>query len=220
MHGFEGEGMTLSAILPLAFVMIAGPQIVSAFFMATSSDWAKTSLAYLIGAAIAVTTVVTLAYLAARGATSAAGPDGASTVGHVIDTIVLVLVLVLMAHVYLTRHTSKPPKWMGHLQEARPRFAFMLGLALLGLFPTDILSSITVGLHVARHGGAWWQYLPFVALTVLLLALPAIGVVVLGDRADRLLPSIRDWMTQKAWLVSEIVLVFFALITVNSLISS
>jgi hypothetical protein len=28
----------------------------------------------------------------------------------------------------------------------RPRFAFVLGLALLGHFPTDILSSVTVGL--------------------------------------------------------------------------
>ncbi|GAA2760845.1 GAP family protein [Actinopolymorpha rutila] len=211
--------MTMSAVLPLAFVMIAGPQIVSAFFLATRSDWGKTSLAYLAGAAIAITAVVSLAYLIARGATSAAGPAEASTVGRVIDVIVLALVLVLMAHVYLTRHTSKPPKWMSHLQQARPRFAFMLGLALLGLFPTDIISSITVGLHVARHGGAWWQCLPFVALTLLLLALPAIGVAVLGGRAERLLPRIRDWMTQKSWVVSEIVLVFFALITIKSLIT-
>ncbi len=210
--------MILNAVLPLAFVMIAGPQIVSAFFLATSRSWAKTSLAYLAGAALAITIVVTLAYLVAKGATRTAGSTGTSTTERVIDWIILVLVLLLMAHVFLTRHTSEPPKWMGKLQEARARFAFTLGLALLGVFPTDLMGSVTVGLHVARHGGAWWQCLPFVALTLLLLALPAIGVVVLGDRADRILPSIRDWMTRNAWVVSEIVLVFFALITVNSLI--
>ena len=74
-------------------------------------------------------------------------------------------------------------------------------------------------MHVAHHGDAWWQSLPFVALTLLLLALPAIGVLVLGTRANAVLPRIRDWMNQKAWVVSEIVLVFFAALTANSLVS-
>jgi hypothetical protein len=58
-----------------------------------------------------------------------------------------------------------------------------------------------------------------VALTLLLLALPAAGVLVLGQRASRFLPRIRDWMNEKAWVVSEIVLGFFVVITVNSLIT-
>jgi len=39
-------------ILPLAFVMIAGPQIVSSFFLATSEGWGRNSLSYVAGAAI------------------------------------------------------------------------------------------------------------------------------------------------------------------------
>lgn len=31
--------MTFLEILPLAFVMIAGPQIISSFFLATSRNW-------------------------------------------------------------------------------------------------------------------------------------------------------------------------------------
>ncbi len=139
--------MSLAAVLPLSFVMIAGPQIVSAFFLATSKDWAKNSLSYLAGAALSITAVVTLAYVAAKGAKVAAGARLAGTTGQVIDGIVLVLVLFLIAHVYLTRNTSEPLEWMGKLQDARPKFAFLLGLALLGVFPTDILSSITAGLH-------------------------------------------------------------------------
>jgi threonine/homoserine/homoserine lactone efflux protein len=209
--------MTLSAVLPLAFVMIAGPQIVSAFFLATSAAWARNSLAYLAGAAVAVTTMVTLAYVVANGVAGGDGSDG--TAERVIDWIILGLVVFMAAHVFLTRKTSKPPAWMGRLQEARARFAFLLGLALLGVFPTDIMGSLTVGLHVGRHDGAWWQCLPFVGVTLLLLALPALGVVVLGSRADRVLPAVRDWMTTNAWVVSEVVLAFFAVITVNSLVS-
>jgi hypothetical protein len=211
--------MTLAAILPLSFVMIAGPQIISAFFLATSRDWGRNSLSYLAGAAVSITAVVTLAYLVAKGTTQAAGSRMGGTAGSVIDWIILGLVLFLIVRVYLTRNTSEPPKWMGRLQEARPRFAFLLGMALLGVFPTDILGSITAGLHVARHGDAWWQCLPFVAITLLLLSLPALGVVVLGKRAEAVLPAIRDWMSEKSWVVSEVVLVFFAAITVNSLIS-
>ncbi|HSE71688.1 MAG TPA: GAP family protein [Nocardioidaceae bacterium] len=211
--------MTLAAILPLSFVMIAGPQIISAFFLATSADWARNSLSFLAGAAVSVTVVVTLTYVVATGTTQAAGSRMEGTAGVVIDWIVLAIVLFLIARVYLTRNTSEPPKWMARLQEAHPRFAFLLGMALLGVFPTDILGSITVGLHVAHHGDAWWQCLPFVAMTLLLLALPALGVVVLGRRAEVVLPATRDWMSEKSWVVSEVVLVFFAAITLSSLVS-
>lgn len=208
---------TIAAVLPLAFVMIAGPQIISSFFLATSSQPVRNSLAYVAGAAISITTVVTVAFVVAQGATGDTRSDSQGTAGTVIDWIILGLVLFLIAHTFLTRKTSEPPSWMGKLQEARPKFAFMLGLALLGVFPTDIASSVTVGLHVARHGGAWWHILPFVALTLLLLGLPLLGLLLLGQRGEVLLPKVRDWMNDNAWVVSEVVLVFFAVITVNSL---
>jgi hypothetical protein len=50
-----------------------------------------------------------------------------------------------------------------------------------------------------------------------LLGAPALGVVFLGRRADVVLPKIRNWMTNQAWVVSEIVLLFFLAITIKSL---
>ena len=75
------------------------------------------------------------------------------------------------------------------------------------------------GLHLGRHDDPWWQCLPFVALTLLLLAVPAIAVTLLGKRAHTTLPRISDWMTQHGWIVNEIVLAFFAAIIINSLVS-
>ena len=69
--------MTFAQILPLAFVMIAGPQIISAFFLATSKDWGKNSIAYIAGAGLSVTTVATLAYLVWPGGRRA--PPGVTT---------------------------------------------------------------------------------------------------------------------------------------------
>ena len=39
--------MDFLTILPLAFVMIAGPQIISAFFFATSDSWRSSSAAFV-----------------------------------------------------------------------------------------------------------------------------------------------------------------------------
>jgi hypothetical protein len=198
--------------------MIAGPQIISSFFLATSDNAVKNSLGYLAGAALSITIVVTVAYVIAQGSTgNNNNSDSQGTAETVIDWIILGLVLFLAARTFLTRKTSQPPSWMGRLQQSSFKFAFLLGLALLGVFPTDIGSSIVVGLHVGRHGGAWWQCLPFVALTLLLLGLPLLGVLLLGQRADVVLPKIRDWMNGNAWVVSEVVLVFFAVITINSI---
>jgi F0F1-type ATP synthase assembly protein I len=88
-------------ILPPAFVMIAGPQIVS-------------SLSHVAGAAISITAFTTAAYFVARGAKSAAGTKHADTAGTVIEAVILALLLILAARTFLTRKTSKPPRWMGN----------------------------------------------------------------------------------------------------------
>ena len=213
--------MSLAQILPLALVMIAGPQIVTAAVLATSPRWAANSIAYLTGAATSITTVVTIAYLLARGATSAAGTwhRGAGGHGHVTDSVVLALLLVLIAGVYLRRKTSGPPKWISRLQTSGPTSALMLGMALLGIIPVDTVISIAVGLSVAHNADPWWQCLPFVALTLLFLAVPALAVLLLGKPARLALPHIRDWMSHHGWVINEIVLVFFTALTISSLAS-
>lgn len=106
---------------------------------------------------------------------------------------------------------------MGKLQTASPRQSFRLGFLLLGLFPGDIATSIAVGAYLSNHGDPWWHVLPFLGLTLLFLGLPAILVLALGQRAQILLPKVRDWMNDNSWVISEIVIVFFILITANSL---
>jgi hypothetical protein len=78
-----------------------------------------------------------------------------------------------------------------------------------GVFPTDIVTSITVGHQARARGRPWWHALGFVALSVLFVAIPAILVVVLGSRAQMFLPKVRDWMNTNSWIVSEIVIALF-----------
>jgi cytochrome c biogenesis protein CcdA len=199
-------------ILPMAFVMIAGPQVLSAIFLATSKTWLRNTVAYLVGAALSITLIISLAYLLSSGAPREGGSN------DTVDIIVVVLLLAAMVHVFRARKTAEPPKWMGKLQTASPRFSFRLGFLLLGVFPTDILTSVAVGSFLSSHGEPWWHLLPFLLLTLLFLALPLLIVLAFGHRGQAFLPKARDWMNANSWVVSEIVIVLFIALSINSLV--
>jgi Sap, sulfolipid-1-addressing protein len=204
--------MTFAKLLPMAFVMIAGPQILSAIFLATTEDWKRNSIAYVAGASVSITAIVTLAYLLINGASGDSGPS------NTIYGFILVLLVLAAIQTFRGREESEPPKWMGRLQNASPSFSFKLGFLLLGVFPTDILTSVAVGSYAGNHGDAWWHVLPFLGLTLFLLALPMILIFAFGNRAQAFLPKARDWMNNHSWIVSEIVIGLFILITLNSLV--
>jgi hypothetical protein len=210
-----GEFFTL---MPLAVVMIAGPQIISAVFLATSVDWRRSSLAYVGGAALSITTFVTASYFIVKGLKSGASSSSKHSVSTTVDWVVLGLLLFAALHVFLKRHESEPPKWMGKLQDANAKFALTLGVALLGVFPTDIATSFAVGSKLARADDPWWQSLGFIAFTLLLLALPMILVLLMGDRAKEFLPKVRNWMNANSWVVSEFVLAIFIALAISNIV--
>jgi Sap, sulfolipid-1-addressing protein len=204
--------MSLAKLLPLSIVMVAGPQILSAVFLATSEGWRRNCAAYVLGAALSISLIVSAAYLIGDGAREG------GTSNDTLYIIVLVLLLAAALHTFLTRKEEKePPKWMGKLQTATPRFSFRLGFLLLGVFPTDILTSVAVGGYLAGQEDPLWHFLPFLALTLALLALPALAVIALGERGQALLPKVRDWMNDNSWVVNEIVLALFIALTIDSL---
>jgi Sap, sulfolipid-1-addressing protein len=202
--------MNLAAVLPLAVVMVAGPQIISAFFFATGESWRRESAAYVVGAAISITAAATAAFFLAGGVSDS--EDSGLTP---VDYVILALLVFALVYVYRGRTNTEPPKWMGKLQEATPKFAFTLGFLLLGFFPSDIVTSIAVGAHLAGNGDPWWHILPFVGLTLVLLAAPALLVLMLGNRAQTVLPKVREWVNTNSWIVSEFVIVFFIAIVLS-----
>jgi hypothetical protein len=203
--------LTVWTLLPLSFVMIAGPQILSSVFLATSEEWKRNSAAFALGAAIAIVVVITATFLLGSGASD----QGASDESLYIAAIALLT--VAMIHTYLKRKESKPPKWMGRLQTASPGFSFKLGAALLGLFPTDILTSVAVGSYLAAHNDSLAEGIPFLLLTLLLLMSPALLLLIFGTRAEAFLPKMREWMNTNSWVVNEIVLAFFVVIAASNL---
>ncbi|MCU4754057.1 GAP family protein [Halobacteria archaeon AArc-curdl1] len=209
--------MSFVDVLPLAIVMIAGPQIISSIFLSTSERWRANATAYVFGAALSISLVVAVAYLLGNSLGSDGGLLGASA-RQLLYVVVLVLLLYAAVDTYRNRTVSEPPKWMGELTSAAPQFSFRLGFLLLGFFPTNVVTSITVGTYLAANGAPVTDAAGFVLLTLFLLALPSLGVVILGKRAETALPHIRDWMNDNSWIISEAVIVIFAVLTLRNLL--
>lgn len=202
--------MDILKILPLAFVMVAGPQIITAFLFVTSDNWRQISVAYVLGAALSISLVMGAAYLLTQGAGE--GGEGSGSGLTAVDYVVLALLVFAAVRNFRKRDESEPPKWMGRLQSATAKPAFVLGFLLLGFFPSDLVTSISVGGFLSGHGDPYWHGLVFVALTVLLLSLPALLAATMGSRAETVLPKVRGWMDQNSWIISEVVIVFFIVI--------
>jgi Sap, sulfolipid-1-addressing protein len=188
----------------MAVVMSAGPQIVTATFLATSQDAKRNSLAFLAGVAAATTIGVTVFFL--LGSRIAGKQDGGK---DWLDWVIIGLLVILVIRVFVKRNETEPPKWMGRLERADARFAATIGFLLYLLMPTDLIAMATVGAYLARQGEPWWHSLGFVILTLLIAGLPLTVLLAMGGRAESLLPKIREWMNANSWIVNEAVLLFF-----------
>ncbi|SER87457.1 GAP family protein [Natrinema salaciae] len=209
--------MSLVEVLPLAIVMVAGPQILSPIFLATSEQWRANSLAYVFGAALSISLVVFVAYLLGNSFGGGGGLLGASA-REVLFVVVLVLLLYAAVETYRKRNVSEPPEWMGKLTTATPGFSLKLGFLLLGVFPTDVVTSVSVGTYLAANGDPVTDAAGFVLLTLFILSLPSLSVFLLGERAEAALPGIRDWMNDNSWIISEAVIAIFLVLTLQNLL--
>jgi hypothetical protein len=203
--------MTLQ-ILPLAITMNAGPQIMSALIFVTAQKPLKLSAAFLAGVVIAVTGGVTLTFTLATLLSNGiplGDPSNSGSLGNILQYLLVGLLVFLAIKSYVRRETTEPPRWLGTLQNAKPSTAFKTGLLLLSVFPSDFVILLTVGTNLAQNNARLLAALPFIALTILIAALPVLFYLLFRRRAQRAMPKVRDWMNANSWLVNIIVYVIF-----------
>jgi hypothetical protein len=203
------------AVIPLAITMNAGPQIMSALIFVTASKPLKLSAYFMAGVVIAVTAGVTITYTLASvlgNSVSLGDPSDSGSIGKIIQYVLVGLLVFLSIRSYLTRATSEPPRWLGAMQNAKPRTAFLAGLLLLSIFPSDFVVLMTVGVNLAQHNAGLVAALPFIGATILIAALPMLSYLLFRHRAERAMPKVRDWMNTHSWLVNIIVYVIFILL--------
>lgn len=194
-------------ILPLAVTMMVGPQILSAIIFVTSPRAVRASLAFLLGIAAGTTAGVALM----RGVAALLGhavdtgsPSDKGSAGHIIEYVLVGLLVFVAVKNWRGREGAEPPKWLKSLMTAGPRKAFTVGLLLILLMPSDLVVMLTVGIHLQQHDAGLWEALPFIGLTVLIAALPLLGRLLFGGKAERAMPKVREWMNSHSWLISII----------------
>jgi hypothetical protein len=209
--------MSLS-VIPLAITMNAGPQIMSALIFITASKPLKLSAYFLAGVVIAVTAGVTVTYTLATvlgNSVSLGDPSSSGSLGNIIQYVLVGLLVFLSIKSYVNRETSEPPRWLGAMQNAKPRTAFMAGLLLLSVFPSDFVVLMTVGINLAQNDASLLGALPFVVATIFIAALPVLSYLLFHRRAVRVMPKVRDWMNANSWLVNIIVYIIFILLILS-----
>lgn len=102
------------------------------------------------------------------------------------------MLVVASVRAYLGRETAEPPEWLGRLQDAGPGQAFRLGVLLVLLMPSDLVITLTTGVHLESEGLPFAAALPFVALTAAIAALPVAFYLLFRRRAIALMPRVRD----------------------------
>jgi hypothetical protein len=206
------------AVIPLAITMNAGPQIMSAIIFVTAPKALKLSAYFLTGVVIAVTVGVTVTYTLATvfgNSVSLGDPSNGGSLGNIIQYVLVGLLVFLSIKSYVNRETSEPPRWLGAMQNAKPTTAFLAGLLLLSVFPSDLVILMTVGINLAQNDASLLGAVPFVAATILIAALPVLSYLLFHRRAVRAMPKVRDWMNTHSWLVNIIVYVIFILLIVS-----
>ena len=203
------------AVLPLAITMNAGPQIMSAIIFVTAAKPLKLSAYFMAGVAIAVTVGVTITYTLASvlgSGVSLGDPSDSGSTGNILQYLLVGLLVFLSIKSYLGRETIEPPRWLGALQNAKPRTAFTTGLLLLSVFPSDLVILVTVGINLAQQDAPLLAAVPFIAATIFIAALPVLSYLLFRRRAQQAMPKVRDWMNTNSWLVNIIVYVVFILL--------
>jgi hypothetical protein len=206
--------MSLS-VIPLAITMNAGPQIMSAIIFVTAPKALKLSAYFLGGVVIAVTVGVTVTYTLATvlgNSVSLGDSSDSGSIGNIIQYVLVGLLVLLSIKSYVGRETSEPPRWLGAMQNAKPRTAFMAGLLLLSVFPSDFVVLMTVGINLAQNDASLLAAVPFMAATILIAALPVLSYLLFRRRAELAMPKVRDWMNTHSWLVNIIVYIVFILL--------
>src|SRR5215210_1517778 len=203
------------AVIPLAITMNAGPQIMSAIIFVTANKPLKLSAYFITGVVIAVTVGVTVTFgLATVFGNSVSHGDSSDSgsLGNIIQYVLVGLLIFLSIKSYVGRETSEPPRWLGALQNAKPKTAFTTGLLLLSIFPSDFVILVTVGMNLAQQDAPLLAAAPFIAATIFIVALPVLSYLIFRRRAQQAMPKVRDWMNKNSWLVNIIVYVVFILL--------
>jgi threonine/homoserine/homoserine lactone efflux protein len=157
--------------------------------------------AFVLGGIAGLTAVGAVVLLVSSGAGASEDGEPADWVA-VLKLALGVLLLLVAARTWQVRprgeHEAEPPKWMETINEFTVAKSIGFGVLLSGVNPKNLLLTAAAASAIAQTGiPAGEQALAFAVFVVLATLGPATPVVIyfaMGERAQRLLEGLKQWM--------------------------
>lgn len=204
-------------VIPMAIIMMLGPQILSALFILTGENRVKASLAYILSiflaASLGTLALMLLIDFFNLGAPTGSGP---STLITVVKYAVVALLAFGIYKNYRDRNKKITPKWMKVIMAGKPRDNFKLGFFLVYVAPTDLTVMFSVAFYLKIHENNFLDALPFLLTTAFIAALPLLISLVFRKRSEIFLPKANKWLTENSWMVQVFVLALFIYLILGS----
>ncbi len=185
-----GVGVALSPVPIIAVVLMLG-----------TPRARSNGPAFIAGWLLGLTVVGTIVLLASSGA-DASESDGPATWASVLE-IALGALLLLVA---LKQWRGRPrgdaeaplPKWMRTIDRFTPQRAVAMAVALSAINPKNLILTVGAAAAIAKTGIPAGQQAISLAVFILIGTLgPALPVAIyflMGDRAERILANLKNWM--------------------------
>ena len=206
-------GAAIGQILPLAVGVALSPVPIIAVALMLMSQRARLNgplfvIGWLIG--LAVIGVVVLAVAGPADASSDGKPATWVSVLKLVLGLLLLLVAVRQWHGRpRPGQEVEAPKWMGSVERFGPGKALGAGAVLSGANPKNLLLAIGAAAAIAQTGiGSGDQaiaYVVFALVATVGVAAPVVMFFALGDRSQRILAGLRDWMGQHNAVIMAVI---------------
>jgi hypothetical protein len=209
-------GEVIGQLLPFAVGVALSPVPIIAVILILFTPKAKSNggafvAGWIIGLAVVGAIVLALGGIASED------DGGESTTSGVIKLVLGLGLLALAVKNWRSRpkagEEAEMPAWMAGLDGFGGGKSFGIGALLSGVNPKNLALTIAAASVIASGGLSTGEEIGalavFVILASLTVALPVIVFLILGDRADAGLTSLKDWMAQNNAVIMAVLFVVF-----------
>jgi hypothetical protein len=196
-------GKAIGGSLPLAVGIALSPiPIIAVVLMLTSRKARVNGPAFVLGWLVGLGIVgVVVLFLAGTGSASQSGSPAAWV--SWVQIVLGVLLLLVAARQFQGRphgdEQPQMPKWMATIENTKPAAATGLAVVLSGANPKNLVLAVGGAASIAQTGIPGGQqavaYLVFALIGTLGVGIPVVIYFVMGERSERLLAGLKDWMS-------------------------
>ncbi|MCU1422240.1 MAG: hypothetical protein JWN36_1891, partial [Microbacteriaceae bacterium] len=174
---------------------------------------------WVVGVATAVTVFTVIADYLPRSEPGAPNPV-ASILRIALGVALLVLAVLKFRQQLRSPKDAALPGWMSSLSAASPRRSLVLGLALGGVNPKNLLISVAAGLSIGTASLTVGAQVAGIAVYTLLASITVIVPVVVfllaGERMRGPLTSLNDWLERNNSVILAVLFLVFGVLLVGN----